>query len=62
MQSMLLMPLMRSTPPFWMPDLQGRSSRERPSVGTIAIPRCARDDNLPSLRSRWQPPVAALGM
>jgi len=38
---MLLMPLMRSTPPFWMPDLQGRSSRERPSVGTIAIPRCA---------------------
>jgi len=40
---MLLMPLMRSTPPFWMPDLQGRSSRERPSVGTIAIPRCARN-------------------
>jgi len=51
MQSMLLMPLMRSTPPFWMPDLQGRSARERPSVGTIAIPRCARDGNLLSLRS-----------
>jgi len=30
MLSMLLISLMRSTPPFWMPDLRARSSRNGP--------------------------------
>jgi len=43
---MLLMPLMRSTPPFWMPQ------RRRQTLVTEDL---CREDRDPSLRSRWQP-------
>jgi len=38
MQSMLLMSLMRMTPPFWMPERRRQTLVTENSTGTIAIP------------------------
>jgi len=56
MHSMLLMPLMQSTPGFWMPERRRQTLVTENSTGTIAIPPfvafapqgkrlTARDDN-----------------
>ena len=46
MPSMLLISLMRLTPPFWMPAMHAGSSKQRDPIGTVAIPRLsARDDS-----------------
>ena len=46
---MLLMPLMRMTPGFWMPEGGKQTLLTEGSTGTVAIPRFARDDNRASL-------------
>jgi hypothetical protein len=47
MFSMLLMPLMRMTPPFWMPERRGQTSLRRSSTGTIPIARLSARDQHP---------------